>query len=183
MLLVVFLFFLNKRLDCPPQTTCLGFLLIIKFVLFICFFHYFLHCLCPNKKALFYAKMHRTNKWNDCLIKAPQSAVFYKSYSPHSLFLFPLPPMNFNRPIISHHIPELQQAFLSHLLVIKWIDFCFLWVINPAGLQRLQRGSHREAFLMDSHRKPSIHRANEIGLQDGASERQRENSQDETQVQ
>lgn len=50
--------------------------------------------------------------------------------------------------------------------MIKWIDFCSLWVINPTGLERLQRGSHREAFLMDSHRETSIHRANEIGLQD-----------------
>lgn len=91
--------------------------------------------------------------------------------------------MNFNRPIISHHIHKLQR-FLSHLLVIKRIDFCSQWVINPTGLERLQRGSHREAFLMDSHREPSIHRANDIGLQDRSFREERgESSQEETSVQ
>lgn len=103
------------------------------------------------------------------------------SFSPLS-FSLSLPPVNFNWPIILHHIPELQ-GFLSHLLVIKWIDFCSLWVINPTGLERLQRGSHREAFLMDSHRETSIHRANEIGLQDWGFRGERENSQEETHVQ
>lgn len=132
-----------------------------------CLVYYFLHFSFPQQiKRLLYTQIHSTNKWNDCLIKVPQSAVFCKSYSPLSLSLsLSLNAMNFNRPIISHHIHKLQR-FLSHLLVIKRIDFCSQWVINPTGLERLQRGSHREAFLMDSHREPSIHRANDIGLQD-----------------
>lgn len=68
--------------------------------------------------------------------------------------------------------------FLSHLLVIKWIDFCSLWVINPTGLERLQRRSNREAFLMDSRREPSIRKANDIGLQDQGFREQREYLQD-----
>lgn len=64
--------------------------------------------------------------------------------------------------------------------MIKWVDFCSLWVINPIGLERLEGESHREASLMDSHRDTSIHRANEIGLQDQGFGEERENSQEET---
>lgn len=65
---------------------------------------------------------------------------------------------------------------LSHLLVIKRFDFCSPWVINPAGFERLRRGSRGEAFLMDSHRDTSIHRANEIGLWERGFGEERENS-------
>lgn len=133
-----------------------------------------------NKRPPFYSQIHSTNNWNDCLIKVLQSTVFYKSYSPLSVSLSSLS-NEFQLANNFHHI-RLVTAFLSHLLVIKWIDFCSLWVINPTGLERLQRGSHRETFLMDSHRKTFIHRANEIGLQDWGF-RERENSQEETHVQ
>ncbi len=134
-----------------------------------------------NKKPPFYAQIRSTNNWNDCLIKVLQSTAFYKSSSSLSLSL----PFLSNEFQLANNFPPYPRvtAFLSHLLVIKWIDFCSLWVINPTGLERLQRGSHRETFLMDSHREPSIHRANEIGLQDRGFREKRENSQEETHVQ
>lgn len=99
--------------------------------------------------------MHSTNKWNDCLIKVLE---YY--------FLLGFLPAPFNEFELANSFPLYPgvTAFLSHLLVIQWIDFCFPWVINPTGLERLQKGSHRGAFLMDSHREPPIHGANDIGL-------------------
>lgn len=142
--------------------------------------YHFLHCQFPEQiKSLLY-----THKYIAQITGMIASLRCYR-------VLFYSPSLSFSSLSLSNEFQLANNfppyppvtAFLSHLLVIKWIDFCSLWVINPTGLERLQRGSHREAFLMDSHREPSIHRANEIGLQDRGFREERENSCEETHVQ
>ena len=97
------------------------------------------------------------------------------------LFSMSLTPFSVLWISIGQYFSTISPSYLVFFvtsLMIKWVDFCSPWVINPIGLERLQKGSHREAFVMDSHRDTSIHRANEIVLQEQGFREEEENSED-----